>query len=408
MGELIHFKDGKPIVPLNPIIGFIEGDGIGREITPVMRKIVDAAVELAYGDSRKIVWEELYAGEKALEKLGNNLPEQTLKRLQELGVAIKGPMNTPIGKGFRSLNVEIRKRLCLYSCERPVKKYPNVPSPLVNPDNVDMMIFRENTEDVYRGIEWQAGSKEARVLIDTVNDLLMNEGRSDLVSVDAGVGVKTMSKESTERLVKRALDYAISENKPSVTFVHKGNIQKYTEGAFRDWAYEYALKNYGLYVITEDQLWRDYNGKAPAGKIVLKDRIADNMFQQTLLYPERYSVIVAMNLTGDFLSDHIAALSGGLGIAPGANIGDDGAVFEATHGTAPDIAGKNLANPSSLILSAAMMLKYMGWVEAERAIDNGLRATLLDKVVTGDFRSIPGAKVVGTREFGDYLVGKLR
>ena len=415
-GELIQFdKKGVPQTPNQPVIGFIEGDGIGAEITPVMQAVVDAAVAKAYGPSRKIHWRELIAGDKAITKFGEPLPEQTLKDMENIRVSIKGPMNTPVGaqngdekKNFRSLNVAIRKHFCLYSCERPVVKFPNVPTPLMNADKVDMMIFRQNTEDVYAGVEFRAGSPEAVRLAETINQMLAEKGSSERVSAEAGIGIKPMTKEATLAIMRRALNFAIAEKKPSITIVHKGNIQKYTEGAFRDWAYELAVTEYREHMVTEEELYAKFGGKVPEGKIVVKDRIADNMFQQTILYPERYSVIVASNLNGDYLSDQIAALVGGLGIAPGANIGDNGAVFEATHGTAPDIAGKNMANPSSLILSAVMMLKYLGWNEAAAIIDNSLRATFTDKIVTGDFRNMPGAQVVGTKEFGQAVIERIQ
>jgi isocitrate dehydrogenase len=316
-------------------------------------------------------------------------------------------MNTPTGKGFRSLNVALRQTFCLYSCVRPVKKYPNVPSPLTNAERVDMVIFRENTEDVYAGLEFPAGSPQAIELTAVINRLLAESGEKGSVPVAAGIGIKPITQEATARLMKRALQFAVQNHRPVVTIVHKGNIQKFTEGAFREWAYEVALGEFRDQIVTEDEVHQKFGGKPPAGKIVVNDRIADNIFQQTILYPERYSVLVAPNLNGDYLSDQVAALVGGLGIAPGANIGDHGALFEATHGTAPDIAGKNLANPSSLVLSAAMMLEYLGWTEAAQMIERATARTFTDKIVTGDFRKMEGARVVGTREFGEAIVQRI-
>jgi len=406
-GQYITFDaKGKPVVPDTPIIGFIEGDGIGPEITPVMQRVVDAAVQKAYGGKRKIEWRELLVGGKAQAQLGNNLPESSLAALGQMAVAIKGPMDTPTGKGFRSLNVELRKRFQLYSCERPVRYFTNVPTPLNNAHDVDMKIFRENVEDVYAGVEFQAGGKDTHAVIRAINAVLREQKRPE-ISEDAGIGIKFMTKEGTQRLARRAYQYAIETNQPSVTIVHKGNIQKFTDGAFREWAYQLAETEFPGKFITEEDLYRNFGGKVPPGKIVLKDRIADNMLQQTILNPEKYKVLVLPNLLGDLLSDQVAALVGGLGIAPGANIGDRGAVFEATHGTAPDIAGQNKANPSSLILSAGMMLNYMGWPEAEAIIEKSLRATLTKKTVTGDFRKLPGANIVGTKEFGEALIGEM-
>ena len=411
--QLIDFnEEGFPITPDHPIIGFIEGDGIGAEITPAMQAAVDVAVAKVYKGQRQIHWRELIAGDKAIARFGVPLPDSTLKEMGTYRVSIKGPMNTPVGSGgnmnFRSLNVAIRKHFCLYSCERPVVKYPNVPTPMTNAENVNIMIFRENTEDIYAGIEFRAGEPRTVKVAEFLNEMLKEEGSTERVDLEAGIGIKPMTQKASVAIMKKALDFAIAEKKPSVTIVHKGNIQKYTEGAFRDWAYELATTEYRDKIVTEAELYSQYGGKVPEGKIVVKDRIADNMFQQMVLAPEKYSVLVTTNLNGDYLSDLIAALVGGLGIAPGANIGNHGAVFEATHGTAPDIAGQNKANPSSLILSATMMLRYLGWSEAANEIDRALRATLEDKVVTGDFSKMPEAQVVGTKEFAEALIKRIQ
>ncbi|MCX7822144.1 MAG: isocitrate dehydrogenase (NADP(+)) [Syntrophobacterales bacterium] len=388
------------IVPDYPIVGFIEGDGTGPDIWRATRMVIDAAVEKASGGRRKIYWQELLAGEKAYRETGSWLPSQTIDGIRSLVVAIKGPLTTPVGGGFRSVNVTLRQVLDLYACVRPVKYIKGVPSPMRNPEKVNMVIFRENTEDVYAGIEWPAGSEEAKKVASFLKDAF-----SIHIPEDAGIGVKPISRHGTARLVKKAIEYAIENNLPSVTLVHKGNIMKYTEGAFRNWGYELASSTFGDKTITEDELWKTYGGRTPEGKIVIKDRIADAMFQQVLLRPEEYSVIATPNLNGDYLSDALAAQVGGLGMAPGANIGDCCALFEATHGTAPKYAGLDKVNPSSLILSGAMMLRYMGWKEEADLIEGALEKAIQSKQVTYDLaRQMEGAKEVSCSRFGEIIV----
>ncbi len=403
-GEKISVRDGKLQVPDQPILGYVEGDGIGVDITPASIKVWDAAVEKAYGGKRKIHWAELFLGEKAAGIYdGNYFPDETLAAIKDLKVAIKGPLTTPIGGGFRSLNVSLRKSLDLYACVRPVKYYKGVPSPLREPQKVDVVLFRENVEDVYAGIEYESGSAENR----KVAKFLRQEMGANFFE-DAGLGIKPISPFCTKRLVRKAIQHAIDSNRASVTLVHKGNIMKYTEGAFRKWGYELAQEEFGDIVITEDALWSKYDGKQPAGKIVIKDRIADIMFQMMLLRPDEFDVIATPNLNGDFLSDAIAAEVGGVGIAPGANIGDNIAVFEATHGTAPKHAGKDEVNPGSLLFSGVMMLDYLGWGEAGRLIEATYEKTVGEKIVTYDFaRQMQNAKKVKTSEFADALVGNL-
>jgi isocitrate dehydrogenase len=403
-GEKISIRDGKLQVPDQPILGYVEGDGIGVDITPASIKVWDAAVEKAYGGKRKIHWAELFLGEKAAGiYAGNYFPDETLAAIKDLKVAIKGPLTTPIGGGFRSLNVSLRKSLDLYACVRPVKYYKGVPSPLREPQKVDVVIFRENIEDVYAGIEYESGSAENR----KVAEFLRREMGANFFE-DAGLGIKPISPFCTKRLVRKAIQHAIDSNRASVTLVHKGNIMKYTEGAFRKWGYELAQEEFGDITITEDALWDKYDGKQPAGKIVIKDRIADIMFQMMLLRPDEFDVIATPNLNGDFLSDAIAAEVGGVGIAPGANIGDNIAVFEATHGTAPKHAGKDEVNPGSLLISGVMMLDYLGWGEAGRLIEATYEKTVGEKIVTYDFaRQMQGAKKVKTSEFADALVRNL-
>lgn len=392
-------RDGL-VVPNYPIIGFIEGDGTGPDIWRATKMVIDAAVEKVSRGSRKIYWQELLAGEKAYKETGSWLPEKTVEEIRSLSIAIKGPLTTPVGGGFRSVNVTLRQVLDLYACIRPVKYIRGVPSPMKNPEKVNMVIFRENTEDVYAGIEWPAGSEEARKVISFLKDTF-----SIHVPDDAGIGIKPISKGRTERLVKKAIEYALDNNMPSVTLVHKGNIMKYTEGAFRNWGYEVARFNFGDKTITEEELWKTYEGRVPPGKIVIKDRIADAMFQQVLLRPEEYSVIATPNLNGDYLSDALAAQVGGLGMAPGANIGDFCAVFEATHGTAPKYAGLDKVNPSSLILSGAMMLRYMGWKEEAELVEKSLEKAVLTKKVTYDLaRQMEGAEEVSCSRFAEIIV----
>jgi isocitrate dehydrogenase len=400
MAQKIEVSQGKVIVPDQPIIGFIEGDGTGPDIWRATRMVIDAAVEKASKGKRRIQWKELLAGEKAYRETGSWLPQETIEEIRSLKIAIKGPLTTPVGGGFRSVNVTLRQVLDLYACVRPVRYIRGVPSPMKNPEKVNMVIFRENTEDVYAGIEWPAGSEESRKVATFLKDTF-----SIHIPEDAGIGIKPISRRGTERLVKRAIEYAIENNLPSVTLVHKGNIMKYTEGAFRNWGYEFAASYFGDKTITEDDLWKLHDGKVPPGKIVIKDRIADAMFQQVLLRPEEYSVIATPNLNGDYLSDALAAQVGGLGMAPGANIGDECAIFEATHGTAPKYAGLDKVNPSSLILSGAMMLRYMGWKKEADLIERGLERAIESKRVTYDLaRQMEGAEEVSCSKFGEIIV----
>ena len=403
-GKKIEVVDGMLAVPDNPIIPIIYGDGIGPEVTTVARDVISAAVEKAYGGNRKIVWTEIYAGEKAQKKYGELLPEDTLRAIEEHTVALKGPLTTPVGGGFRSLNVTLRQKLDLYACVRPVYYIPGVPSPVKRPENMDIVIFRENTEDVYAGIEWQQGSEEVKRLISFLKDEFGVNVRED-----SGIGIKPISEFCTRRLVKKAIKHAIDANRKSVTIVHKGNIMKYTEGAFRDWGYEVAKEEFANEVITEDELWEKHDGKVPEGKIVIKDRLADNMFQQLLTRTDEYDILILPNLNGDYISDAAAGQVGGLGVAPGANIGDFIAVFEATHGTAPKYAGLDKVNPSSMILSGVMMLEYLGWQEAADLVVEGLKKTVQKRLVTYDLeRQIEGATKVKTSEFGKYIIENMK
>ena len=391
------------LVPDCPIIPFIEGDGIGGDIWHAARMVMDAAVHAAYSGNKKISWLEVYAGEKGYRETGEWLPSETLDTIKKYVIAIKGPLTTPVGKGIRSLNVAIRQELDLYACVRPVKYIDHVPSPVKNPEKVDMIIFRENTEDVYAGIEWESGSKGAKSVISFLKNS-MNVSIPD----DAGIGIKPISEKNTKRLVSKAISYAIENRLPTVTLMQKGNIMKYTEGAFSKWGYEVAGDMFGDKTITEKELFDKYNGIIQKDKVVIKDRIADMLFQQVLLRPEEYHVIATPNLNGDYLSDALAAQVGGLGIAPGANIGDFCAVFEATHGTAPKYAGRDKVNPSSLILSGAMMLDYMGWNESAALIRDALKSTIAGDTVTYDLaRQIQGAKQVKCSEFAEGIVKKI-
>jgi len=393
-------SDGTLSVPDTPQIPFIEGDGIGPEIWQATRQVIDAAVHNAYAGRKKISWVEVLAGEKGFEKTGNWLPNETLADIERHAVAIKGPMTTPVGKGIRSLNVTIRQTLDLYACVRPVKYIKSVPSPVKDPQSVNMVVFRENTEDLYAGIEYQAGSADA----DKVRRFL-NEQMGTALPADAGIGIKSISATNTKRLVARAIAYALEHGFTSVTLMHKGNIMKFTEGAFAQWGYEVAVEKFKDQTITETELWDDYQGKQPQNKLVIKDRIADMLFQQVLLRPNEFGVIATPNLNGDYLSDALAAQVGGLGMAPGANIGDRCAVFEATHGTAPKYAGLDKVNPSSLILSGAMMLDHMGWREASRLIRDALQSTIEAKTVTYDLaRQIREAKQLKCSEFGQAII----
>ncbi len=393
-------QDGTINVPDEPIIPFIEGDGIGPDIWRATKMVLDAAVQKVYGGGRSIHWMEVYAGEKARDKTGQWLPQETLDAISEYVVAIKGPLTTPIGEGMRSLNVTLRQVLDLYACVRPVKYFKGVPSPVKRPELVDMIIFRENTEDVYAGIEWPEGSDEAKKIIDFLRDEMGAKIRDD-----SGIGIKPISRTGTHRLVRKAIRHALDTGKDSVTLVHKGNIMKYTEGAFRNWGYELARLEFPQETISEQELWDRFGGKMPEGKILIKDRIADAMFQQILLRPSEYSVLALPNLNGDYMSDALAAQVGGLGMAPGANIGDGIAVFEATHGTAPKYTGLDKVNPGSLILSGAMMLEYLGWKEATGMVHNALEAAIARKKVTYDLaRQIPDAEKIKCSEFAASIV----
>jgi isocitrate dehydrogenase len=390
-------------VPDVPIIPFIEGDGIGRDIWPATQLVLDKAVETAYGGRQRIEWLELLVGEKGYAQSGEWLSQKALDTIREHVVAIKGPMTTPVGTGIRSLNVAIRQKLDLYACVRPVRYIEPVPSPMKNPSAIDMVVFRENTEDIYLGVEWAAGSDEARQVMEFLNTRM---GTS--LSGNTGIGIKPISEHNSKRLVARAIAYAIDLGKPSVTLMHKGNIMKFTEGAFNQWGYEVAQERFGDRTITETELYENYDGKPPQDKVVIKDRIADMLFQQVLLRPDEFSVIATPNLNGDYISDALAAQVGGLGMAPGANISDECAVFEATHGTAPKYAGLDKVNPSSLILSGAMMLDHMGWTSAADNIRNALQTTVKDGVVTYDLaRQIEKAREVKCSAFAKAIVERL-
>lgn len=399
-GERITGSADRLEVPDRPIVPFIEGDGIGPDIWAATCHVVDSAVGRVYGGVRKIAWMEVFAGEKAHEMSGEWLPRETLEALTEFRVAIKGPLTTPVGGGIRSLNVTLRQVLDLYSCIRPVRWIPGVPSPVREPDKVDMVVFRENTEDVYAGIEWVSGSDEAN----RVRDFLQDEMGSSIREL-SGIGIKPISPFGTKRHVAAAVRYALARRRDSVTLMHKGNIMKYTEGAFRDWGYEVAAELFPDSTVPESRLWE---GEDANGRVVIKDRIADSMFQQVLLRPAEYSVVATPNLNGDYLSDACAAQVGGLGMAPGANVGDVVALFEATHGTAPKYAGLNRVNPGSLILSAGMMLEHLGWEEAARAIDRGLEGAVGAGMVTYDLeRQMEGATKVSTSRFGEAIVAHM-
>jgi isocitrate dehydrogenase len=399
-GLIVYSPDGNLVVPDFPVIPFIEGDGIGPDIWSATRYVLDAAVSSAYDNERKIQWLEILAGEKAFNQTQAWLPEETLEKIRTHRVAIKGPLTTPVGEGIRSINVSLRQELDLYACIRPVKYITGIPSPMVQPSNVDMVIFRENTEDVYMGLEWEEGSETAKKIIDMVK---LEDGRD--IRPDSGIGLKPISRFGTRRLVRRAVEYAIEHKKPSVTLVHKGNIMKFTEGAFRTWGYEVIKEEFGEQTISEAALWEEFNGEVPADKIVIKDRIADAMFQQILLRPEEYDVLAMPNLNGDYMSDALAAMVGGLGMAPGANIGDGYALFEATHGTAPKYAGQDKVNPGSLILSGAMMLDFLGWKVAGDGVRDGLAKAVAQKRLTYDLaRQMTEATEVKCSEFAAEIV----
>jgi isocitrate dehydrogenase len=402
-GIIQYTREGKLLVPNFPLIPFIEGDGTGPDIWRATRFILDEAVTRAYGGGQKIHWVEVLAGEKAYTHTGTWLPEETLKQIRAHRVAIKGPLTTPVGEGFRSLNVALRQVLDLYACIRPVKYIPGIPSPLRRPEEVDMVVFRENTEDVYAGLEWEAGSPTAARLIDLVKRETGQEIRPD-----SGIGLKPMSRTATSRLVRMAIQYALDHKSKSMTLVHKGNIMKYTEGAFRNWGYATAREEFGEWAVTEEEVLRDYGGKVPPGKLLIKDRIADAMFQQILLRPAEYDVLAMPNLNGDYMSDALAAMVGGLGMAPGANIGDGYAVFEATHGTAPKYAGQDKANPGSLLLSGVMMLDYLGWKEAADRVREALVRTIAQKTVTYDLaRQMEAATEVKCSQFAEAVIKNL-
>ncbi|MGH1461096.1 MAG: NADP-dependent isocitrate dehydrogenase [Neptuniibacter sp.] len=404
-GEKISVNsDYSLTVPNNPIIPYIEGDGIGIDVTPPMLKVVDAAVEKAYEGKKKIAWMEVYAGEKATSVYDQDtwLPEETLNAFQEFVVGIKGPLTTPVGGGIRSLNVALRQELDLYVCQRPVRWFKGVPSPLVNPQDVDMAIYRENSEDIYAGVEWKAGSPEA----DKVIKFLKEEMGVTKIRFDqmCGIGIKPVSEEGTKRLVRKALQYCIDNDRDSLTLVHKGNIMKFTEGAFKDWGYELANQEFGAELL-DGGPWMSFNNPNTGKKIVVKDVIADAMLQQILLRPAEYDVVATLNLNGDYISDALAAEVGGIGIAPGANLSDSVAIFEATHGTAPKYAGKDMVNPGSLILSAEIMLRHLGWVEAADLVIKGMDGAIGAKTVTYDFeRLMDGAELLSSSEFGDAII----
>ena len=398
-GGRITVKNNKLVVPDNPTLPYIEGDGIGRDIWKASQRVFDAAVEKAYGGKRRVVWYEVFAGEKAFSKFNEWLPKGTLDAIQHFIVAIKGPLTTPVGGGIRSLNVSLRQVLELYACVRPVRYFNGVGAPVKHPEKLDVIIFRENTEDVYSGIEFQEGSDRAAKLIEFLKDYGYQ------INQDSGIGIKPISITGTKNLVRRAIQYAVDHKKTVVTLVHKGNIMKYTEGAFRDWGYQLAKEEFRDHIVTEDELWKDHNGKLPEGKILINDRIADAMFQQLLLRPDEYQVIATPNLNGDYLSDACAAQVGGLGLAPGANIGDAAAVFEATHGTAPKYADKDVINPGSVMLSGVMMFEHMGWQEVADMITNAIVKTIEQKKVTYDLeRQMEGATKVKTSEFATAII----
>ena len=450
-GRPISYNGDKLQVPDNPIIPYIEGDGTGRDIWAASVRVFDAAVERAYNGKRRVHWFEMFAGEKAFSKFGDWLPQDTVNAVRDLHVSIKGPLTTPVGGGIRSLNVALRQIMDLYGCIRPVRYYKGVPSPVKRPDLLNVTIFRENTEDVYAGIEWKQGSPEVKKLIDFLNNQML-AGTKKRIREDSGVGIKPISIFGTKRLVRMALKHAIKNQRRVVTLVHKGNIQKFTEGAFREWGYELAREEFREHIVTERESWildnqdkspnlsveqnanmiepgmefapesfrqevygevktvldsigRSHGGGAWKRKIMVNDRIADSIFQQIIIRPAEYDILATPNLNGDYISDACAAQVGGLGIAPGANVGDQHAVFEATHGTAPKYADKDVINPGSVILSGVMMFDYLGWTEAARLIEDSMEATILDKLVTYDFeRQMPGATKVRTSEFADHII----
>ena len=399
-GQKITLSGTNLVVPNNPIIPFIEGDGTGRDIWKASQLVFDAAIEKVSKGSRKVVWYEVFAGEKSFQKFGSWLPDDTLAAIQEFRISIKGPLTTPVGGGIRSLNVTLRQLLDLYACVRPVRYFNGVPSPVKHPEKLNVVVYRENTEDVYAGIEWPAGSPEALKVITFLEKELGKKVRHD-----SGIGIKPISVTATKNLVRRAIQYALDNNRRSLTLVHKGNIMKYTEGAFRDWGYELAREEFGSKTVTEDEVTTKYNFKVPEGKLLIKDRIADSMLQQVLTRPDEYDVIATPNLNGDYLSDACAAQVGGLGIAPGANIGDGYAVFEATHGTAPKYADKDVINPGSVLLSGCMMFEHIGWKDVAQTIENAFAKTIQQGKVTYDLeRLMTGATKLKTSEFARAIV----
>ncbi len=406
-GEKIVINEDQSLsVPNNPIIPFIEGDGIGPDIWRASQAVFDAAVEKSFGSEKKVEWFEVYAGEKSLDVYGENewLPKDTLEAISDYKVAIKGPLTTPVGGGIRSINVALRQLLDLYACVRPVRYFEGVPSPVKEPEKLNVVIFRENTEDVYSGIEWKQGTPEVKKLIEFLNDGAVG-ALGKKIREDSGLGIKPISITGSERLIRRSIQYAIDNGLPMTTLVHKGNIMKFTEGAFRDWGYALAEREFSDSTVSEDTLWNKFDGKRPDGKVVVNDRIADAMFQQLLLRPDEYSVLATMNLNGDYLSDACAAQVGGLGLAPGANIGDEAALFEATHGTAPKYAGQDKVNPSSVILSGALMFRHLGWGEVADRIERGIEGAIKKKTVTYDLeRQMDGATLLKCSEFGQAII----
>ncbi len=401
--EKIKYEDGQLEVPNNPVVLFIEGDGVGPEVWSATQKVLDAAVEKSYSGTKKIDWQEIFAGEKSFNNTKEWLPKETLDKIKEYKVAIKGPLTTPVGGGIRSINVSLRQQLELFSCIRPVRHYAGVPSPVKHPELVDMVIFRENMEDVYSGIEWKEGTDDVKKVINFLNNEL---GQN--IPMDAGIGIKPISEKNTKKLVRSAMQYAIDNKRSSLTLVHKGNIMKFTEGAFKEWGYEVIKDEFADYMILEDDLWNKYDGKQPEGKIVIKDRIADAFLQQIILEPTDSDVIATMNLNGDFISDALAAQVGGLGIAPGANIGDNCAIFEATHGTAPNIAGEDKVNPGSLILSGEMLLRFLEWNEAADLVVASLEKTIQEKKVTFDLaRLLENPTLLSCSKFADAIVSNM-
>jgi isocitrate dehydrogenase len=399
-GQKITVKGNNLVVPDNPIIPFIEGDGTGRDIWKASQLVFDSAVEKTSKGSRKVAWFEVFAGEKSFQKFGSWLPDDTLAAIQEFRIAIKGPLTTPVGGGIRSLNVTLRQLMNLYACVRPVRYFEGVPSPVKHPEKLNVVIYRENTEDVYAGIEWPAGSPEAQKVI-----AFLDKELGKKIRLDSGIGIKPISITATKNLVRRAIQSALDNNRRSVTLVHKGNIMKYTEGAFRDWGYELAREEFRDQTVTEEEVTTKHGGRAPDGKVVIKDRIADSMLQQVLTRPDEYEVIATPNLNGDYLSDACAAQVGGLGIAPGANIGDGFAVFEATHGTAPKYADKDVINPSSVILSGCMLFEHIGWKNVAQTIERGFAKTIQQGKVTYDLeRLMTGATKLKTSEFAKAIV----